>query len=85
MGCVYMRQTWPRFNVFAAVSGQRWYGMKKKRVLQVLGMVPIFRPFTRNVSAYILETGAKMAPHLLGNDVNSKYNLPHHINPSETK
>jgi hypothetical protein len=56
--------------------------MKKNQVLQVLGMVPIFHPFARNVSAYILATGDKMAPHLLDNNVNSKYNLPHHKKPS---
>src|SRR5258708_5456371 len=45
MRCVYMRQSWPSFNVFAAVSGQRWYGMKKNQVLQSSGHGSKISPF----------------------------------------
>jgi hypothetical protein len=30
-----------------------------------------FHPLGRKVSAYILATGVEMAPHLLGNDLNT--------------
>ena len=68
------------FNLFTVISIQQSYRMRKNQVL--LSMVPIFRPFARSVSAYIPTTRAKMAPHLLGDNINSRHNLPHHIKTS---